>query len=333
MSTTQHQLGSVSIDVDSTVCYRQIHGLPFREDEADPIYEKALPRFLQAMAKFNIKATLFVIGRDLENAFNRKIIAQAAADGHEIANHSYLHDYALSRLPQEDMRNDVRKAHVLIQEITGQAPVGFRAPGYNQSEALFDVLEDLGYQYDSSFFPTPAYFAARATAIGMYQLKNKTSHSLVGEMREFLVPPEPFFPMRNIRFKPAKLQEHARRILEVPISVAGPARLPWLGTTLVLAPDRIGQMMTRSVLRRKKPAILELHAIDFADPQDGFEEALQMAQSDLKVPLQDKLRRLDHTFQDMASHRHLVPMKNLVQSLSSVCKEKLTWLGTTQPVS
>ena len=208
MTTAPTSAGSISIDVDSSVCYRQIHGLPLREAGPDPIYEKALPRFLEAMDQRGIKATLFVIGRDLENSFNRKMIEAAAAAGHEIANHSYMHDYALSRLAIDDIRNDVRRAHVLIQEISGHAPVGFRAPGYNQSEHLFDVLEGLGYQYDSSFFPTPAYYAARATAIGLYHLQNKTSHSLVGDMREFMVP-RALLPKRNLRYRPAKRREDA----------------------------------------------------------------------------------------------------------------------------
>ena len=251
-----NNVGAISIDVDSTACYHHIHGLDLAQQEKDPIFEVALPRFLDAMDMLNVKATLFVIGRDLENPRHQKIIAEAAAAGHEIASHSFSHNYALSRMTPDDIKEDIRRAHLSIQNITGTPPTGFRAPGYNQSEALFDAIESLGYTYDSSFFPTPAYFAARASAIALYRVKRRQSHSLVGEVREFLVPRYPFFPARHCRFKPATDLTEARSLVEIPISVAGVTRMPWLGTTLTLAPDAIGQMLTKAVLKRSAPAIL-----------------------------------------------------------------------------
>jgi peptidoglycan-N-acetylglucosamine deacetylase len=325
-------LGAISIDVDSSACYRHIHGLPHHDDGPDPIYEVALPRFLEAMDHLGIKATLFVIGRDLENPRHQTLIEQASAAGHEIANHSYSHDYALSRWTPAQIKEDIRQAHVLIQNTTGTPAVGFRAPGYNQSESLFDAIEDLGYLYDSSFFPTPAYFAARATAITLYQMRQRTSQSLIGDMREFMVPPEPFFPRRKCRFQPAKNAQEARRVLEIPMSVAGLMRLPWLGTSITLAPDAIGKMMTRAVLKQNRPAIFELHAIDFAEAADGFEVALAEAQNDLKIPLKDKLRRLEHTFSSMAQQRNVIPMKQMVLTLKSEIKNHAQWMPQIQPV-
>ena len=65
-----------------------------------------------------------------------------------------------------------------------------------------------------------------------------------------------FFPARHCRFKPATDLTEARSLVEIPISVAGVTRMPWLGTTLTLAPDAIGQMLTKAVLKRSAPAIL-----------------------------------------------------------------------------
>ena len=325
-------VGAITIDVDSTACYHHIHGLDISHQEKDPIYEIALPRFLDAMAELNLKATLFVIGRDLENPKHQDIIAAAAAAGHEIASHSYAHDYALSRLPTEKIQEDIRQAHVLIQNTTGSSPVGFRAPGYNQSEALFDAIEDLGYTYDSSFFPTPTYFAARATAIALYQIRQRQSRSLIGDVREFLAPRTPFFPDRNCRFKPAKDATCARKLIEIPISVASFARIPWLGTTLTLAPDSMGQLMTRSVLKKTTPAILELHAIDFADGHDGFTQALVNAQNDLNVPIHDKTRRLKSTFEQMAQQRQIIPMKSIAQSLKTSLQDSFAYVPQAQAI-
>ena len=210
-----------------------------------------------------------------KNSFNRKMIEAAAAAGHEIANHSYMHDYALSRLAIDDIRNDVRRAHVLIQEISGHAPVGFRAPGYNQSEhpsmswrgwatnttpafSRRPLITQPGHRHWTVPTPKQNQSLARGRHEGVH-----------GAARALLPKAQPALQAGKTSRK------RAANSSKFPMSVAGPARLPWLGTSLALAPDRVGRLMTRSVLKQKAPAVLELHAIDFADPQDGFEGALQ----------------------------------------------------------
>lgn len=296
---------SVSIDVDGLGCYAAIHGVPFAPGADDPIYDKALPRFLDACAQHNIKATLFVVGRDLVRSENRAILKDAHDAGHEIASHSHSHRYDLSRWPTSAITEDLKAAHDAIEAAVGMAPVGFRAPGYNQSEALFDALDAMGYAYDSSFFPTPAYFAARAAAIGLYTVRGRASKSLMGDVREFAVPPVPFVPHRRQRTLPAETAHDARRFVELPMSPTGVGRMPWLGTTIGLAPDMVAAAMTRSVLRRERPAIYELHAIDFAEAADGIPAAIAEAQSDLRVPLEDRLRRQGHTLGLIAKRRRV----------------------------
>jgi hypothetical protein len=303
---------SVTIDVDSLACYAAIHDLPFDTSGDDPCYAHALPRFLGVCEKYRVRATLFVIGRDLERPGHRALLARAVAAGHEIASHSFAHDYRLSRLPPHEIDDDLARADEAIAEVTGAPPVGFRAPGYNQSEALFDALERRGYRYDSSFFPAPAYFAARATAIGLYGLRGRSSSSLVGDPREFLCPRAPFRPAQGARYRRARAGEAERSFLEIPIGVASPLRLPWIGTSLALAPDVVGRAMTKVARRQKGPAVLELHAIDFLAGDEASPE-LRGAQPDLQVDLDAKLRRLDRAISALARHRDCRPLMELAQ--------------------
>ena len=76
-----NNVGAISIDVDSTACYHHIHGLDLAQQEKDPIFEVALPRFLDAMDMLNVKATLFVIGRDLENPRHQKNNCRSRSGG------------------------------------------------------------------------------------------------------------------------------------------------------------------------------------------------------------------------------------------------------------
>lgn len=301
---------SISIDVDAIGCYHAIHGLS--APEQDPIYSHALPRFLDAMRTRGLSATLFVVGQDLDDDAHRQCIADAAAQGHEIASHSHRHDYGMSQSPRAEIDADLERANAAIEDACGKRPRGFRAPGYNQSEALLDAVEAAGMLYDSSYFPTPAYFAARAAAIGLYRVKGRPSHSLVGDVREFAAPRTPFRPARGARYRPARRGEEARELVELPMAVSSRLRLPWLGTTIALANDRVSSTLTKRALHfRKGPVVLELHAMEFLGADDGVDPALIAAQPDLQVPLDDKLRRLGAAFDAMAAAKDVVTMEEL----------------------
>lgn len=306
---------SISIDLDSSNCYRAIHGLPFvKTATEDPIFTKALPRFLDVCSDLGIKATLFTVGSDLDNPQIAQAIRQAHQAGHEIASHSHSHNYSLSRWDAPRIDEDLAAAEAAILRVCGQKPVGFRAPGYNQSETLFDVLDKRGYQYDSSFFPTPSYYLARAVSIGLYKLRGRQSRSLVGDVREFLAPRHPFYPHTSKRFTHGTPTQ-TRSFLEIPISVASIFRLPWLGTSVSLFPDAVSHIFTQQSLHKKhqqgETTVFELHAIDFADASDGYEPALIKAQPDLQVPLVDKMRRLRRALQTVATHAPTLTLADL----------------------
>lgn len=309
-------LSSITIDVDGLRCYRDIHGLPPRPDEDDPIYTRALPRFFDLMKQEDLCATLFVVGSDLGRPSHRDVIERAARDGHEIASHSFAHDYALSRRSFAEITSDLWRADDVIREVTGERPQGFRAPGYNQSDALMDALEALGYRYDSSFFPTPAYFAARGAALSLYKLRGRPSRSLLGDVREFTAERAPFFPAKGARHRPARAGEARRGFVEIPMSVASRARLPWLGTTLALFPDAVGAVLTRAALAGPGPCVLELHAIDFLSADDVDDPALAAAQGDLKVPADVKVRRLGAAVHALAHERQIAPLVDVAALVS-----------------
>lgn len=307
---------AITIDVDGADCYRAIHGLPPRPDEVDPLFARALPRFLDIMAKLDARATLFVIGADLERSELRAVVREAHAAGHEIASHSFRHDYRLSRRPLADIESDLNRAADAIQEAVGERPQGFRAPGYNLSEALMQAVEATGHRYDSSLFPTPAYFAARAGAIARYRALGRPSESLVGEAREFTGPRSPYRPAVGARWRAARSGETPRALIELPMTVAGPARLPWLGTSLALAPSAVGKQLTRWALRGPDPIVLELHAMDFLGRSDGVERALADAQPDLQVPLATKLQRLEAALRAVATHAPVEPMATIASAVA-----------------
>ena len=71
------------------------------------------------------------------------------------------------RLGRAEIRRQIEEGARAIERATGERPVGFRAPGYTITDEVFDVLAELGVAYDSSVFPCPAYWAAKAAAIAL----------------------------------------------------------------------------------------------------------------------------------------------------------------------
>jgi polysaccharide deacetylase family protein (PEP-CTERM system associated) len=110
-------------------------------------------RMLALFAEHEVKATFFVLGWVAER-FPR-LVAQLAALGHEVASHGYGHRLIYDQT-RSAFRNDVRRAKALLEDASGTAVAGYRAPSYSitpKSLWALDVLIEEGYTYDSSIFP------------------------------------------------------------------------------------------------------------------------------------------------------------------------------------
>jgi polysaccharide deacetylase family protein (PEP-CTERM system associated) len=84
-----------------------------------------------------------------------ELVRQIVAAGHELASHGYAHQLVYNLTPDE-FRADVRRAKAILEDISGQAVLGYRAPSFSitrQSSWAFAVLASEGYQYDASVFP------------------------------------------------------------------------------------------------------------------------------------------------------------------------------------
>ncbi len=285
---------ALSVDLDEIPCYHAIHGLPMPADEsAHAVYARAVPRYLELFAELGVPCTFFVIGRDLEDSIARDGVRSLAAAGHELANHSLRHRYDLTRLTRDEIRDEVRGGVEALRDVTGRAPTGFRAPGYTINDTVFDVLAELGVAYDSSVFPCPAYWAAKTSAIGLIRAQGRRSHSVVDTPAVLTAPADPYFPARPY-WRPSA---HLASVVELPVGVTRFARLPYIGTSVMLAgPDRVG-LLTAQVDGR--PLVnLELHGIDLLDVDDGL-EALRPHQLDVRIPVAEKRETLRRVVEDL----------------------------------
>jgi peptidoglycan/xylan/chitin deacetylase (PgdA/CDA1 family) len=286
-------LVSVSVDLDAVACYHRIHALgDGPTDEARfAILRRALPRFGDLFARHGIAATLFTVGRDLEDdAEGRRILADMAKAGHEIASHSYSHPYDLVRLGREKIAAEIDRAHATIAQVCGRPPVGFRAPGYQISAELVDVLCERGYRYDSSAFPAIPYYLAKAAVMAGLRVAGRKSGSILDSPQVLAAPCTPYRPAASAPYRRGTLP-----IIELPVTVTPILRLHVIGTMLVISPEWLRRRLVASALTTKH-FNLELHGIDLANAEtDGISPALVARQPDLRVSLARKLSALDAT--------------------------------------
>jgi peptidoglycan/xylan/chitin deacetylase (PgdA/CDA1 family) len=86
---------------------------------------EATPEILETLARHNVAATFFPCGVNVERLPG--ILADVAAAGHEIGNHSHTHPYLFLCSPQA-IEQDLRRAQETIERHAGVRPVWFRAP-------------------------------------------------------------------------------------------------------------------------------------------------------------------------------------------------------------
>ena len=270
----------LSVDLDDLACYHAIHGLaPPPAASAGVVLERCLPRFLELFDELGVRATFFVIGRDLQRDLadggrGAALLRRALAAGHELGNHSFAHAYDLVRWAPAAIYDDLRRCDVLLRGL-GARPAGFRAPGYSHDALLLQQVAALGYRYDSSLLPSPAYYAGKLAVLGWMAARGRRSQALAGGAASFLGPTRPHFMAQC-------------GLWEVPVSVSSLLRLPMVGTFVLGA---------RALLRREAESCrylhLELHGIDLADEAaDGYDAALRRRQPELRTPLVDRLGRL-----------------------------------------
>jgi len=110
-------------------------------------------RLLRLLDRHQTHATFFVLGWVAEHF--PQLVQEIHACGHEIGSHGYWHEL-IYRLTPEQFRDDLVRARDVLQDLTGQPVVAYRAPSFSitkQSLWALDILAEEGFRFDSSIFP------------------------------------------------------------------------------------------------------------------------------------------------------------------------------------
>ncbi|HKI31107.1 MAG TPA: XrtA system polysaccharide deacetylase [Gemmataceae bacterium] len=108
---------------------------------------------LDELAGLDIRATFFVVGQVAKT--HPDLVRAMHQAGHEVGSHSWDHR-RVHRLAPDEFREDVRRSKEVIEDLTGEAVAGYRAPTFSvtrETAWAIDVLAELGLRYDSSIYP------------------------------------------------------------------------------------------------------------------------------------------------------------------------------------
>jgi polysaccharide deacetylase family protein (PEP-CTERM system associated) len=144
---------AMSIDVEDWFHVENLRDVVSREswNRRELRVERTMDRMLELMAEHDVKATCFVLGWVAERAPG--LVRRLAAAGHEVASHGYHHEL-VHELTEEEFAADVRRSKDVLEGITGERVRGYRAPSFSLTDRAIPLLEEAGFEYDSSFFPT-----------------------------------------------------------------------------------------------------------------------------------------------------------------------------------
>lgn len=294
---------SIGVDVDTLEDYVTAYGYTRKDIPCNNhIYTKALPRILDLFDSFGIKATFFVVGRDITNSENIPILKDIIKRGHEIGNHTMNHIYPFSPLPRGKKTEEVLLMQKLAEDRLGYKVKGFRAPGYGVDSETIQILEEEGYEYDSSIHPT-----CLMPLLSMAVLFISSGRRKLPEVKNCfhcIAPVNSYIPRKDFFL----LKGNHLKIVEVPITATPYLRAPFYGTFHLLSAKWIFDLGYHFVHKAGVNINYEMHAIDMLDlMEDGLDRWFSR-QPGFRIPWLQKQKKYEYIIENFKRYFQFSPI-------------------------
>jgi polysaccharide deacetylase family protein (PEP-CTERM system associated) len=254
---------------DTLSFFREVYNL----DRPRGDIEKPTIEILEMLEEFNIKATFFILGEIA--GYYPHLVKEITKNGHEISCHGKNHKDLWSYTPQT-FRSDLKEAKNLLEDLSGQKVIGYRAPNLVIEDWIVPILIELGFEYDSSVCP---------------------SRKLMGKFgRSKSLPAHPYFLSEN-SFKPGN-----GPLFEIPIPVFPFLKLPAATGIMTRV---IGVWWSRFALKynlRSHDALYYFHPYEMVEaPQLDNLTVMQKLHSRRSGDwMKTAVEKLLHTFKDQS---------------------------------
>ncbi|XQP84604.1 MAG: polysaccharide deacetylase family protein [Candidatus Pollutiaquabacter aromativorans] len=242
-----------------------------RDETGEKVRDEGMPILLDIYKKFGVKSTFYFVG-DMAVKFP-EVVRAILADGHEVASHGWTHevDEAFDVLPYAKQVEHLQRSRKVLEDISGQAVVSFRAPALRVNEHTPRALAEAGYRTDSSV--ASQRFDMFLSFGGMKKL-----NWLKAPRLPYRTDPDNLFRKGN------------GPIVEVPLTAL---LFPFVGTTLRLFPgvtslqQRLLHAETRS---NGKPMVFDVHPNEFIEEHTEHRTIARRTNNPVKYLLNDVVR-------------------------------------------
>ena len=199
-----------------------------RDETGKKVLDYAMPKLLDLYQSYNIKSTFFFTGY-IAKKFP-KIVKMVTPYGHEVASHgkSHLRENGFDIMPFEKQKRHLEESKKLLEDISGQEVISFRAPAMRVNNNTTRALIETGFKIDSS--------------IASQRFDFFLSFGGINKLKCLFAP--------RLPYKTAKYNLYKRGggpIIEVPVSAS---ILPYIGTTMRIFP--LLSLMQSSVFKYRK---------------------------------------------------------------------------------
>lgn len=254
-------------DVETTSIWHN----SLRDETGLKVLQEGMPLLLDLYEKYNIKSTFFFTGYIAK--LYPEIVKMILPYGHEVASHgmSHIKSNGFDVMPLEKQIRHLKESKALLEDISGQEVISFRAPALRVNENTVTALEECGYKIDSS--------------VASQRFDMFMSFGGVKKLNWLMAPRLPYRASKDSLFKKGDSS-----IIEVPLSAS---LLPYVGTTM-----RIFPMLT-SLQRRilsfeskitGKPIVFDIHPNEFIDESDEERIIEKRSSNPVSSFFQDTLR-------------------------------------------
>ena len=113
-------------------------------------------RTMDLLDRYGVPGSFFVAGYTAER--NEDMVRDIVRRGHEVGHHGYMHEPPATLEPHQETEI-LDKASRILEQLTGQLPLGYRSPSFDLSEHSLGSIAERGFLYDSSMMADDApYF-------------------------------------------------------------------------------------------------------------------------------------------------------------------------------
>ncbi len=266
-SNTSKKVSLLTNDVETTSIWFN----SLRDETGKLVLEKGMPILLDLYSKYEIKSTFFYTAY-IAKLFP-EVVRMAVNNGHEIGSHGKSHkkENGFDIMPYEKQKNHLEYSRKLLEDISGQEVISFRAPALRVNNDTVKALIETGYKYDSS--------------VASQRFDFFLSFGSIQKLNWLLSPRMPYRVSYDNIFRKGQSP-----LIEIPLSALV---LPYIGSTMRILPQIT--KFQRSILHLEslingKPMVFDIHPNELIDESDEFRTIERRSSNYIQYILQDVLR-------------------------------------------